>query len=69
MPRPSGEAARILRAGSTVYLPYVQEAFAAMKSPALDLGCGRGEWMELLAEAGIPTKGIDAEPGSGQRLP
>jgi O-antigen chain-terminating methyltransferase len=43
-----------------VYLPYVHEAFAAaMKSPALDLGCGRGEWMELLAEAGIPGKGID----------
>lgn len=43
-----------------VYLPYVQEAFAAaMKSPALDLGCGRGEWMELLGEAGIPAKGID----------
>ena len=30
-----------------------------MKSPALDLGCGRGEWMELLGEAGIPAKGID----------
>jgi 2-polyprenyl-3-methyl-5-hydroxy-6-metoxy-1,4-benzoquinol methylase len=44
----------------TVYLPYAQEAFAAaMKSPALDLGCGRGEWMELLTEAGIPAKGID----------
>jgi predicted TPR repeat methyltransferase len=42
-----------------VYLPYVQEAFAAVKSPALDLGCGRGEWMELLGEAGIPAKGID----------
>jgi 2-polyprenyl-3-methyl-5-hydroxy-6-metoxy-1,4-benzoquinol methylase len=45
----------------TVYLPYVQEAFAAaMRSPALDLACGRGEWMELLAEAGIPAKGVDS---------
>jgi 2-polyprenyl-3-methyl-5-hydroxy-6-metoxy-1,4-benzoquinol methylase len=44
-----------------VYLPYVQEAFAAaMKSPALDLACGRGEWMELITEAGIPAQGIDA---------
>jgi 2-polyprenyl-3-methyl-5-hydroxy-6-metoxy-1,4-benzoquinol methylase len=43
-----------------VYLPYVQEAFsAAMRSPALDLACGRGEWMELLEETGIPAKGID----------
>jgi 2-polyprenyl-3-methyl-5-hydroxy-6-metoxy-1,4-benzoquinol methylase len=44
----------------TVYLPYVREAFsAAMKAPAVDLGCGRGEWMELLTEAGIPAKGVD----------
>lgn len=44
----------------TVYLPYVREAFsAAIKAPAVDLGCGRGEWMELLTEAGIPAKGVD----------
>ena len=43
-----------------VYLPYVEHAYAAaMKSPALDLGCGRGEWMEVLGEASIPSKGID----------
>jgi 2-polyprenyl-3-methyl-5-hydroxy-6-metoxy-1,4-benzoquinol methylase len=44
----------------TVYLPYARDAFAAaLQSPALDLACGRGEWMELLAEAGIPARGVD----------
>lgn len=29
-------------------------------SPVLDLGCGRGEWIELLHENNIPSKGIDS---------
>ena len=28
--------------------------------PVLDLGCGRGEWLALLAEAGVPALGIDS---------
>lgn len=28
--------------------------------PALDLGCGRGEWLQWLRERGIPAKGIDS---------
>lgn len=27
--------------------------------PVVDLGCGRGEWLELLAEAGIDAYGVD----------
>jgi O-antigen chain-terminating methyltransferase len=39
------------------YLPFVRDA----KDPSvLDLGCGRGEWLELLAEQGIPALGVDA---------
>ena len=30
---------------------------------ALDLGCGRGEWLELLRENGIDAKGIDLDEG------
>lgn len=30
---------------------------------ALDLGCGRGEWLELLNEHGFNTKGIDLDEG------
>ncbi len=28
----------------------------------LDLGCGRGEFLELMKEAGIPARGVDADP-------
>jgi len=30
----------------------------------LDLGCGRGEFLEVLREEGIPSEGIDLNPGS-----
>lgn len=28
-------------------------------SPVLDVGCGRGEWLDVLGEAGIPAYGIE----------
>jgi O-antigen chain-terminating methyltransferase len=27
--------------------------------PVLDLGCGRGEWLELLCESGLEARGVD----------
>ncbi|MEW6187771.1 MAG: class I SAM-dependent methyltransferase [Thermodesulfobacteriota bacterium] len=36
------------------YLTYFQD-----RGPVLDLGCGRGEFLELLREAGIPARGVD----------
>src|SRR5262245_23925209 len=30
--------------------------------PVLDVGCGRGEFLSLLAEAGIDAKGVDIDP-------
>jgi 2-polyprenyl-3-methyl-5-hydroxy-6-metoxy-1,4-benzoquinol methylase len=30
-------------------------------APVLDLGCGRGEFLDLLAEAGIAASGVDAD--------
>lgn len=38
------------------YIPYFQGA-----SEVLDIGCGRGEFMELLREAGISSVGVDSD--------
>lgn len=47
-----------------VYLPFVR---AVVQSHAnvlcLDLGCGRGEWLQLLTEQSIPARGVDLDPG------
>jgi ubiquinone/menaquinone biosynthesis C-methylase UbiE len=42
-----------------VYLPYV----IGLKQPldkVIDLGCGRGEWLELLKDTGQPATGVDS---------
>jgi SAM-dependent methyltransferase len=39
--------------------PYVGDFRSAQ--PVLDVGCGRGEFLELLREAGIESKGIDLD--------
>jgi len=44
----------------TVYLPFIRAAGAGKpQSPVLDLGCGRGEWLELLREKKLVGRGID----------
>ena len=30
---------------------------------AIDLGCGRGEWLELLQDAGFAPQGVDLDAG------
>ncbi|MCP2727769.1 methyltransferase domain-containing protein, partial [Limnofasciculus baicalensis] len=43
-----------------VYLPLIEEAkIGTQLSPIIDVGCGRGEWLELLRESGYTVKGID----------
>lgn len=43
-----------------INLPVLREAQAGtMEAPILDIGCGRGEWLEVLAENGLIAKGID----------
>jgi O-antigen chain-terminating methyltransferase len=41
--------------------PYLADLLALPNggAPVLDLGCGRGEWLHLLATKGIPAEGID----------
>jgi O-antigen chain-terminating methyltransferase len=41
----------------TDYVPYF-----AGQSNVLDVGCGRGEFLDLLREAGISAKGLDLNP-------
>jgi len=45
-----------------VYLPFVQP-LAGDGAAALDLGCGRGEWLELLVKAGFTAEGVDLDEG------
>lgn len=43
-----------------IYLPYIIKAKAGfIEAPILDVGCGRGEWLELLKENNLVAKGID----------
>lgn len=43
-----------------VYLPYIKQAKAGKEVfPIIDLGCGRGEWLEVLKEEGYVAKGIE----------
>jgi O-antigen chain-terminating methyltransferase len=42
-----------------VYLPYLDRFVGDASAQAVDLGCGRGEWLELLGRQGIKATGID----------
>jgi len=42
------------------YLPYIRECQAGTAdTPILDVGCGRGEWLELCKEKGLTALGVD----------
>jgi O-antigen chain-terminating methyltransferase len=46
-----------------VYLPLIKKAgLGTEEMPILDLGCGRGEWLELLLEEGLQAQGLDINP-------
>jgi SAM-dependent methyltransferase len=49
-----------IRRRQAVYLPLVREAKAGTaKAPVIDVGCGRGEWLELLRDEGFVARGVD----------
>jgi O-antigen chain-terminating methyltransferase len=49
-----------IKTKQSVYLPLLREhEIGSPKMPILDLGCGRGEWLELLKEGGLQASGID----------
>lgn len=50
-----------IKARHTVYLDVLKEGGIGSESmPVLDLGCGRGEWLELLGEQGLSARGVDS---------
>lgn len=47
-----------------VYLPFIlplKQIYPV--APAIDLGCGRGEWLELLIKKGFLPQGVDLDDG------
>jgi SAM-dependent methyltransferase len=49
-----------VRAKLEGYLPDVRRLVGT--GGVVDLGCGRGEWLTLLRDAGVPSSGVDANP-------
>jgi SAM-dependent methyltransferase len=49
-----------IKARVAFYLPFIRKARAgSARRPILDLGCGRGEWLELLKEEKLVSRGVD----------
>jgi O-antigen chain-terminating methyltransferase len=43
-----------------IYLPLIRKASAGSSTaPVLDVGCGRGEWLQLLKERKLEARGVD----------
>ena len=55
----------VIRARQHQYVPYVQNV-VSQTAPLLDIGCGRGEWLNILKDSNIPATGIDTNAASVQ---
>jgi len=54
----------LIKSRLAVYLPFIKPLHHVyQQSPVLDLGCGRGEWLEVISGEGIPAMGIDSNQG------
>ncbi|TIU34332.1 MAG: methyltransferase domain-containing protein, partial [Mesorhizobium sp.] len=51
-----------------IYQPLLAQVPRPAEGPtlAIDLGCGRGEWLEILTEAGLNAEGVDINDGMAQ---
>jgi len=54
----------LIRARQEVYLDFLRPLAVAVENPqAIDLGCGRGEFLEILLAAGFCARGVDLDEG------
>jgi SAM-dependent methyltransferase len=57
-------AQALVRSRVEVYLPFIEPLKRLIQNPSgVDLGCGRGEWLELLREHGFQACGVDIDEG------
>jgi SAM-dependent methyltransferase len=52
----------LVRERQRAYLPAI-----GTRQPVLDVGCGRGEFLDLLRDAGVTGKGVDSDGGMVRR--
>ena len=58
------ENRELIKSSLRVYLPFIEPLAKVYKdAAAIDLGCGRGEWLELLTAAGFQAHGVDLDDG------
>ena len=55
----------VIRVRQHQYVPYIQDVVTP-NAPLLDIGCGRGEWLQILRDSDIPATGIDTNAASVQ---
>ena len=54
----------LIKARQRVYLPFIEPLLLFYEeAQAVDLGCGRGEWLEILKESGFHGHGVDLDDG------
>lgn len=54
----------LIKSRLRAYQPFLDPLRAAVApATAIDLGCGRGEWLELLGELGFDARGVDLDEG------
>lgn len=49
----------LVRQRQEAYLPHVFDS-VSIDFPLIDFGCGRGEWLEVLRDQGLPARGYDS---------
>ena len=54
----------LIKSRQRAYLPFIEPLLSIYEgAKAIDLGCGRGEWLELLKDSGFDGHGVDLDDG------